>query len=208
MDEETKSALDALLGERKAKRAFSTRDSLHEHMRAEELKRMRERIVSDSIKDAFVGWDFGKSKSSEAYKPAPIDKFNCVASTRDLTAILSIHPAKACVVLRARVTSEFVAELQKLGDATQVEWKPDDKIFYINPTLLPALKLLLKQHYADVQVFGVQKQVKATKFDALMERLSKDDKNKVYRLLAGIYHPDRGGDKDTMALINQVFKGE
>lgn len=211
MDEETKEAISALLGETRKKRHVDTKEELvRKYTSAMFEKVARETLFDDPIKKAHFrepDKTAGPADVSTYIKTPKISSegITFVDSTQTETAILSINPAKACVVLRANMTQMFYDELKREIN-TKLAWNSTDKVFEVNPTALPQIKLLLKNHYKDVQVFGIQKQVRATKFDKLMDALTKDDKSKIYRLLAGIYHPDRGGNKDTMALINEVFK--
>jgi hypothetical protein len=71
---------------------------------------------------------------------------------------------------------------------------------------MPELRSVLKSHFKDIQVLGVPKAIPSTKFDQLVAKLDKDDRQKIYKLLALKYHTDRGGSHETMVLINQVFK--
>lgn len=120
-------------------------------------------------------------------------------------AVLSVNNAKACIVLRASYTPSGIMHLATYLD--RCKWNARDEVYEIHPSLLGELKLWLKHTYKDVHVLGVQKQIAATKFDQLMNKLDKVDKDKIYKLLALRYHPDKGGDKETMTLINLVFKG-
>jgi len=130
-----------------------------------------------------------------------------VANTSNETAVLSVNASKACIVLRASFTRATLRELESLNENGKIKWNDKDEVMELNPTLLPQVKLILKNNYKDVNVLSVQKQVKATKFDLLFNKLDSDDKKKIYALLARKHHPDLGGNKDTMALVNSVFKG-
>lgn len=189
MDEETKAALDSLLSHPRPKTRTSS-------------SAVYEKIISDSyMREAVL----------KVPKPAPnahgMDSIPVRASVKDQVAILSINNSKACVVLRAEFSREVLNEFKAINKtAGHMKWNEKDEVLEIHPTLLTAVKQVLKTHYADVSVFGVQKQLKTTKFDALMHKLDANDKAQIYKLLARKYHPDLGGDKETMILINSVFK--
>lgn len=139
-------------------------------------------------------------------RPAYSEDLNTV-NTKDHIAVLSVNQAKACIVLRAVMDPATVAKLENLVPAPQRKYDRENGVWEFHPVALKDLKTLLQSLYKDVQVLGVQKQIPQTKFDQLMSKLDKEDRDKIYRLLASKYHPDRGGDKDTMALVNLVFRG-
>lgn len=196
MDEETKEALHSILAggsKRAAKPSRSPFYATHPFSEA-------------PSKPHFVAWKFNEAKEPQParglLRDAPIQ-----ASIKDATAILSINSAKACIVLRAAFTGEVLRKIEDLvTPSAYARWNSRDEVIELHPTLLPAVKSILNQHYAGVHVLGVQKQVKATKFDQLLAKLDASDKAAIYKLLARKYHPDMGGSKDTMILINQVFK--
>lgn len=126
---------------------------------------------------------------------------------RNEVATLSVDTASASIVLKAPLNESIMDRIRNSVPLTQREWVPDKHVWRFSPAALPILKPILKDVYRDVQTLGVPKALPATKFDQLMSKLDSEDKAKVYKLLAMKYHPDRGGDKDTMTLINLVFKG-
>jgi hypothetical protein len=193
----------------------------------EETKRAIEELTrkpSPSARSAYVR-KFSKDAADPGYsyksdlgsftpieKPPPIatEKPQPTAYWRDLskeTATLSIDTSEACIVLRAPMNPEIINKIYTTIPYTQRDWIAAKQIWRFSPAAVQLLKPLLKSFYKDVQTLGVPKSVPATKFDLLLAKLTQDDKNNIYKLLAMKHHPDRGGDKETMILINLVFKG-
>ena len=81
-----------------------------------------------------------------------------------------------------------------------------DGLFECTSEAMKQVKPLLAKTFKDIQMIGVPKVAPVTKFDALMAKLDKEDRSKIYKLLALKYHVDKGGRHDMMVLINQVFK--
>lgn len=206
MDEETRKSLETLIEEGKTRRASPLRGG-----RIKTPHRSTWEAPRTAPPEPTPEFEFAKLKP-EPVRANPILSFNgssveTVASVADHVAILSMNTAKACIVMNAPVTAALVNDLKNLHNNGNVKYNNKDKVWEFLPTLLPQLRLLLKSAYKDVHVMGVQKQIKATKFDQLIAKLTKEDKQKIYVMLATKYHPDKGGDKDTMTLINLVFKG-
>lgn len=195
MDDATKACIDEILAESKrTKFAKATRSRTdHEHK------------IWEAVAKAW------HSKPMTPPKPAP--SYNAFAedlatmNPKDEIAILSVNQAKACIVLRAPMNFAMVDAIQRAVDKKHCKYDADNKVWEFHPCVLATVKTFLKEHYKDVQVLGVQKQIPATKFDQLISKLDKEDKDRIYRILAGKYHPDKGGNHEIMSLINLVFKG-
>lgn len=125
---------------------------------------------------------------------------------RNEVAALSVNSAKACVVLRCIQCKELVDQLEREVPSTKRQWNGLDMVWEFHPSAMAQVRGILSLYFKDIQVVGVPKAIPATKFDQLFAKLTKDDKNKIYRLLAGTYHPDKGGSAEVMTLINLVFK--
>lgn len=125
---------------------------------------------------------------------------------RNEVAALSVNSAKACVVLRCIQCKELVDQLEREVPVTKRQWNGLDMVWEFHPSAMAQVRGILGLYFKDIQVVGVPKAIPATKFDQLFAKLTKDDKNKIYRLLAGTYHPDKGGSAEVMTLINLVFK--
>jgi len=227
MDEETRKAIDELTstGKRRSRptygpvpplhkreafdyRAHATAMGIHKAAERESLeraaayRRREEELEHERARLAALA-----AKASEFAKG---ERPNRVFKGIDLkleVAILSVDTSAACIVLNAPMTEAMIKTIEDTIMVTQRCWVSDKHIWRFSPMALPMLKPLLKAHYKDVQTLGVPKAIPSTKFDQLMHRIDKDDKDKIYKLLAMKHHPDRGGSKETMTLINLVFKG-
>lgn len=129
-----------------------------------------------------------------------------MVDTKSETAVLSVNPAKCCISMRAVLNDTVMNDLRNEIGEKRMTLNYDRSCFEFHPDLLPKLQLVLHRHYAGVSIIGVPKPVPASKFDKLLSKLDKDDKAKVYRLLAAKYHPDRGGSNEIMTMVNEVFK--
>lgn len=124
--------------------------------------------------------------------------------THDLkleTATVSVNPAKACVTVRCPFNATFAGQMCAIKGVSFA-----DGLFECTSEAMKQVKPLLAKTFKDVQMIGVPKVAPATKFDTLMSKLDKEDRSKIYKLLALKYHVDKGGRHDMMVLINQVFK--
>ena len=156
----------------------------------------------------FAGTTAGTTiKSEEVKNPESFDQATSI-NTREETATLSLNTSKACIVLRAIYSDEVTTNIKESIDRKHRFWNERDRVWEFNPCVLKDLKALLMVLYADVQVVGVPKALPATKFDKLVAKLDKDDKTKIYRVLASKYHPDvkETGSHEVMTLLNEVFK--
>lgn len=131
-----------------------------------------------------------------------------IVNTRAEIATLTLNTAKACIVFRAVYSEEVHLNIKETIPKKHCLWNDRDRVFEFNPCVLKELKALLSILYKEVQVVGVPKALPSTKFDKLMAKLDKEDKSKVYRVLASKYHPDvhGTGSSEVMTLINEVFK--
>ena len=124
--------------------------------------------------------------------------------THDLkleTATVSVNPAKACVTVRCPFNATFAGQMCAIKGVSFA-----DGLFECTSEAMKQVKPLLAKTFKDIQMIGVPKVAPVTKFDALMAKLDKEDRSKIYKLLALKYHVDKGGRHDMMVLINQVFK--
>ncbi len=194
MDEETKAALDSIIGHKASRRRASGMESSY----TERAKAHKEALYAAAPPSA---------------PPEVHTVYNSVynaptAASIVEPAVLSINTSKACVILRAAYTLDVLKDLSALYHQKNIFWDTTNQVFEISPNILAKVKDVLKKHYPGVNVLGLQKQVQATKFDKLMACLDNEDKKRIYSMLARKYHPDMvGGNKDTMTLINLVFKG-
>ncbi len=180
----------------------------YERLREAEAEHLAEKLKAhDDIRAESARAAIHKDRNYTTSVRFNCDGINLVSKVSDQIAVLCINTAKACIVLRAPVTLPIIRQFEIWHDEGKAEWNRSDRVMEFHPSILPALKLLLKQEYQDTQLIGVQKQVAATKFDQLMARLDAQDKKSIYNILARRYHPDMStGNKEIMTLINLVFK--
>jgi len=235
MDDYTKETIADLLGPSKATLSRESRDrAMREKTAAESMARVakgldmgpaKERLAKERLaRDARWKTDFSDSIRGDAYdsytaspKPAPVTPpytaSHMTYVTPELlamsTAAISVNTSKACIVLNtSNLVSDALIHAFELIDPkrSQIIFNAQLRIWEIHPGIMAQVKPILAKMFKTVQVVGVPKAIPATKFDQLLTKLDKDDKAKIYKLLAMKYHTDRGGAHDTMVLINQVFK--
>lgn len=207
IDPETRESIEELMktAKRRGSSVPPSGKAFRDYAAAAEIER---RIKEDKEARLREAYSF-KYKRTEP-KPAPVHHTQ-PANLRDEIAVLSINSAKACIVMRAIVNDSFVNELQTRIESKYWQWSTtDSQLIEFNPCVLQKLKQLLASFYKEVQVFGVPKALPSTKFDKLMAKMDKNDRQKLYRILAAKYHPDLKphGSHEVMTLINEVFKNE
>ena len=121
-------------------------------------------------------------------------------------AAISVNSAKACIVINMQLSKQLYTFLLERFKVDKLRFDAKLGVWEAHPSIMPELRSVLKSHFKDIQVLGVPKAIPSTKFDQLVAKLDKDDRQKIYKLLALKYHTDRGGSHETMVLINQVFK--
>lgn len=128
--------------------------------------------------------------------------------TREAVAVVCVNTAKGCIVLRGPISGTLAGELHRVTQSKDISYNNVDEVLEFHPRWLPDIKLVLNANFASVTVLAAQKAVKPTKFDLLIAKLNKNDKQSIYNMLAKRYHPDLPhGDKEIMTLVNLVFKG-
>lgn len=127
-------------------------------------------------------------------------------STLTETVVIAMNPSKAALIMRASHNEAFINAMKKYIPTTQRTWDQQEKAWLFHPQALPELKRLVPIFYAGFQIIGVQKSLPVTKFDQLMNKLTTKDKQALYVVLAKRFHPDTGGDPETMILVNSCFK--
>lgn len=125
--------------------------------------------------------------------------------TKQDMAVMSVDQAKAVITLKVLYNPFFNERLKNAVEPKYRNWNRDNKCWELHPSKMKEVQTICGEFYKGVQIIG-QKPVLGTKFEKLLTKLSKDDKVNIYRLLAMRYHPDKGGDHETMSLVNEVFK--
>lgn len=153
----------------------------------------------------YTGLCFGWLEEGMPMRPDPTPEM-----TRLETVIMSVVPGACTIKVKCAWNPYWINEFKALVSSQRRSWNTGDKCWEIHPDVAKDVERLCKKFYAGVKLLAPPAQgekVKAGKFERLLGRLDKDAKTSVYRLLALRYHPDKlGGDHETMALVNEVFK--
>ena len=175
---------------------------------AEEMRLDKERIAREKRereeRDRHAAIERKKARKQEVLCEWQSILAEEAGETHDLkleTATVSVNPAKACVTVRCPFNATFAGQMCAIKGVSFA-----DGLFECTSEAMKQVKPLLAKTFKDVQMIGVPKVAPVTKFDALMAKLDKEDRSKIYKLLALKYHVDKGGRHDMMVLINQVFK--
>jgi len=193
---------DEYIRRREAERAESARIEAERAKRWEEETRLaRER---EEERERIRAIERKRARKQEVLREWQSILAEEAGETHDLkleTATVSVNPAKACVTVRCAFNATFAGQMCAIKGVSFA-----DGLFECTSEAMKQVKPLLAKTFKDVQMIGVPKVAPVTKFDALMAKLDKEDRSKIYKLLALKYHVDKGGRHDMMVLINQVFK--
>jgi len=174
------------------------REALREAERMREGAKHKERIESARRLEAER-----QEREAKANQPASFIADDLV---KHEVAAISVNSAKACIVINMQLSKRLYMFLLERFKVDKLRFDAKLGVWEAHPSIMPELRSVLKSHFKDIQVLGVPKAIPSTKFDQLVAKLDKDDRQKIYKLLALKYHTDRGGSHETMVLINQVFK--
>lgn len=154
-----------------------------------------------------VDWDMSTNKyvSREEMYMVLTDKPMSPDMTRNDMAVMSVDQQKACLTLKVTYNPFFNERMKRSIEFKYRNWNPHNKCWEFHPSMMKQIQAICMEFYKGVQIIG-QKPVLGTKFEKLLSKLTKDDKQSIYRLMALKYHPDKGGDHETMSLLNEVFK--
>lgn len=114
------------------------------------------------------------------------------------------------------VTPLFAEELKHRVFWKLRQWSPSDKVWMVDPSALDDLIEIAKKHFPGVVVMNGQKTATQSQGAAqdpfedgtygtvanLLRAASTASLKRIYLILAGDLHPDRGGDGDTMRRLN------
>ena len=184
------------------------REAAHVAAREEEMRLDKERIAREERereeRERHAAIERKKARKQEVLREWQSILTEEAGETHDLkleTATVSVNPAKACVTVRCPFNATFAGQMCAIKGVSFA-----DGLFECTSEAMKQVKPLLAKTFKDIQMIGVPKVAPVTKFDALMAKLDKEDRSKIYKLLALKYHVDKGGRHDMMVLINQVFK--
>lgn len=125
-----------------------------------------------------------------------------------------------------QVTPLFVEELKSNINWKLRQWSASEKVWMVDPSALDTLVEIAKKYYAQVTVLNNSKDTgqeegydqfrfrgnKASKGNGeytvmaeLLQAASMECLKKVYKVMVVEFHPDRGGDPDTMKRLNTIW---
>ena len=194
---------EAALREERSRRADERAAAWAEEMRLSKERAEREKREREE-RDRHAAIERKKARKQEVLREWQSILAEEAGETHDLkleTATVSVNPAKACVTVRCPFNATFAGQMCAIKGVSFA-----DGLFECTSEAMKQVKPLLAKTFKDIQMIGVPKVAPVTKFDALMAKLDKEDRSKIYKLLALKYHVDKGGRHDMMVLINQVFK--
>ena len=194
---------EAALREERSRRADERAAAWAEEMRLSKERAEREKREREE-RERHAAIERKKARKQEVLREWQSILAEEAGETHDLkleTATVSVNPAKACVTVRCPFNATFAGQMCAIKGVSFA-----DGLFECTSEAMKQVKPLLAKTFKDIQMIGVPKVAPVTKFDALMAKLDKEDRSKIYKLLALKYHVDKGGRHDMMVLINQVFK--
>lgn len=200
---EERARSEAILREERRTREAERAAAREEEMRLEKERIAREEREREERK-RHAAIERKKARKQEVLREWQSILAEEAGETHDLkleTATVSVNPAKACVTVRCPFNATFAGQMCAIKGVSFA-----DGLFECTSEAMKQVKPLLAKTFKDIQMIGVPKVAPVTKFDALMAKLDKEDRSKIYKLLALKYHVDKGGRHDMMVLINQVFK--
>ena len=200
---EERARSEAILREERRMREAERAAAWAEEMRLSKERAEREKREREE-RDRHAAIERKKARKQEVLREWQSILAEEAGETHDLkleTATVSVNPAKACVTVRCPFNATFAGQMCAIKGVSFA-----DGLFECTSEAMKQVKPLLAKTFKDIQMIGVPKVAPVTKFDALMAKLDKEDRSKIYKLLALKYHVDKGGRHDMMVLINQVFK--
>jgi len=104
----------------------------------------------------------------------------------------------------------FVAELKSSIQPPHRKWEPIGKVWQVNDIYLDKVVPMLKKYFDEVTTDLLQKEpVPSNLFKplfAILGELPNGTIDKVYRSLAFALHPDKGGNNELMAKLNEAYE--
>jgi len=101
----------------------------------------------------------------------------------------------------------FLDDLKRQIPKHMRKWDSERKIWVVsNMYYLSSIKEVCSKYFSNVivkEIWPVERF--GDSFDELMLLLTKENKKSVYKALALIVHPDRGGSTRAMQLVNEIF---
>jgi len=115
------------------------------------------------------------------------------------------------------LTPLFIEELKQRIFWKRRQWSPSEKVWMVDPSELDTLVEVARKYFSFLSVDGAKDNSNAShtcniEDDGMYETISNllrsastDSLKRIYRILAVDFHPDRGGDGDTMRRLNTAW---
>ena len=104
----------------------------------------------------------------------------------------------------------FVAELKSSIQPPHRKWDPEAKVWHVNEIYLDKVVPMLKKYFDEVITDLLQKEpVSSNLFNPIFDVLKTMPNGimvKIYRSLAFALHPDKGGNNELMAKLNEAYE--
>lgn len=123
------------------------------------------------------------------------------------TAKVWLDEGKGVLCARFPYKQSAIDEFREKIPKGKKSWNAEDKLWEFSVETIDVVVEILTKNFdavIDLTQATAPSQV-VVSGDPLLSLLDKDDIQALYRVLAKKYHPDRGGDADKMARINQIF---
>lgn len=126
------------------------------------------------------------------------------------TATVWIDPETRMIAVRTPYDTAFTASVKTMILPSLRRWDPTRKIWLVDQSMMDKLQELLGRlgyevHDGTMAAETATPSNGASPFHEMICDAPLDTLRKVYRVLAIDCHPDKGGNKDTMAKINVAW---
>ena len=122
-------------------------------------------------------------------------------------AKLWIDEGKGILCARLPYNQKAIDEFREKIPKGKKAWNADDKLWEFSVETIDVVVDILTRNFDEVidLTQAVPTASVVVSGDPLLSLLDKEDLQVIYRILAKRHHPDRGGDAEKMARINQIF---
>lgn len=101
---------------------------------------------------------------------------------------------------------DFVDNLKETVQPGHRKWDPDNKIWTVSEIYLEQVANLLKQYFDEVETDLLEPMAQPENiFVPILSLIRDEDLDRVYKLLCFAVHPDRGGNEESMKLLNIAY---
>lgn len=101
----------------------------------------------------------------------------------------------------------FVSDIKTFIDYPFRKYDPATKHWMVDKTYLETLVIILEKHFDEINTNLLSEQASdGNLFAQLFEILPNEHRDKVYRVLAQVFHPDKGGSTEQMSQLNEAYQ--